>query len=132
MLLERVSPALEHVDSSSGAIGTAVNRTIAELVPVIAGAPADASTRAARLDRLFEAQAADQIPYIGAACPYWGELCGSADVASAWADRVIGITRLALSPDKTTRGFFHGTSGCLSALFAAGRYDELIDLTIRP
>src|SRR5437660_8726225 len=43
-LLERISPALEHVDSSSGAIGSAVNRTIAELVPVIAGAPADART----------------------------------------------------------------------------------------
>ena len=73
-LLERISPALEHVDSSSGAIGSAVNRTIAELVPVIAGAPADARTRAAWLDRLFEAHAADQIPYIerssstGASC----------------------------------------------------------------
>ncbi len=51
-LLERISPALENVDSSSGAIGTAV------------------------------------------------------------------ITRLALSPDKTVRGCFHGTSACLSALFA--------------
>jgi hypothetical protein len=29
--LERVSPALEHVDSSSGVIGTAVNNAIAEL-----------------------------------------------------------------------------------------------------
>ena len=46
-LLERISPALENVDSSSGAIGTAVNHTIAELVPVIVAAPADASTRAA-------------------------------------------------------------------------------------
>jgi hypothetical protein len=36
-LLERISPALEHVDSSSGAIGSAVNRTIAELVPVMIG-----------------------------------------------------------------------------------------------
>ena len=44
-LLERISPALENVDSSSGAIGTAVNPTIAELVPVIVEAPADASTR---------------------------------------------------------------------------------------
>lgn len=35
-LLERISPALEHVDSSSGAIGGAVNRTVAELVPIIA------------------------------------------------------------------------------------------------
>ena len=35
VFLERVSPALEHVDSSSGAIGTAVNNAIAELVPII-------------------------------------------------------------------------------------------------
>jgi hypothetical protein len=35
---------------------------IAEPVPVVSGAPADARTRAAWLDRLFEAHAADQIP----------------------------------------------------------------------
>ena len=99
-LLERISPALENVDSSSGAIGTAVNRTIAELVPVIVEAPADASTRAAWLERLFDAHSADQIPYIERLVDYWGELCGRAEVASAWADRLIGITRLALSPDK--------------------------------
>lgn len=127
-LLERISPALEHVDSSSGAIGGAVNRTIAELVPVIARAPADARTRAAWLDRLFEAHAGDQIPYIEQLAEYWGELCGSRELASEWADRLITITRLALSPDKSTRGYFHGTSACLSALFTAGRYDELIEL----
>ena len=33
LFLERVSPALSHVDSSSGAIGTAVNNAIAALVP---------------------------------------------------------------------------------------------------
>ena len=127
-LLERISPALENIDSSSGAIGTAVNHTIAELVPVIVAAPADASTRAAWLERLFEAHGADQIPYIEQLADYWGELCGTAEVASAWADRLIGVTRLALSPDKSVRGHFHGTSACLSALFAAGRYDELIEL----
>ncbi len=127
-LLERISPALENVDSSSGAIGTAVNRTIAELVPVIVAAPADASTRAAWLERLFDAHSADQIPYIERLADYWGELCGTTEVASAWADRLIGITRLALSPDKNIRGYFHGTSACMSALFAAGRHDELIAL----
>jgi hypothetical protein len=127
-LFERISPALENVDSSSGAIGTAVNHTIAELVSVIVAAPADARTRAAWLERLFEAHSADQIPYIERLADYWGELCGTAEVASAWADRLIGITRLALSPDKNVRGYFHGTSACLSALFAAGRYDELIEL----
>jgi hypothetical protein len=127
-LLERISPALENVDSSSGAIGTAVNHTIAELVPTIAAAPADAETRAAWLERLFEAHGADQIPYIEQLADYWGDLCGSIEVASEWADRLIGVTRLALSPDKELRGYFHGTSACLSALFAAGRYDELVEL----
>ena len=128
LLLERISPAFENVDSSSGAIGTAVNRTIAELVPVIVAAPAGASTRAAWLERLFDAHGADQIPYIERLADDWGELCGTADVASAWSDRLIGITRLALSPDKTVRGYFHFTSACLSALFRAARYDELIEL----
>jgi hypothetical protein len=39
--LERLSPALEHVDGSSGALGSAVNKAIADLVPVIAKAPAE-------------------------------------------------------------------------------------------
>ena len=125
---ERVSPALEQVDSSSGSIGTAVGNAIAELVPLIANAPADAKTRDAWLERLFEAHQADQIPYIERLADYWGELCASKEVASAWADRLVGITRMALSPDKNLRGHFHGTSACLSALYRAERFDELIDL----
>ncbi len=127
-LLERISPALENVDISSGAIGTAVNNTIAALVPILVAAPADATIRAAWLERLFDAHGADQIPYIERLSDYWGELCGSIEIASAWADRLIGVTRLALSPDKNLRGHFHGTTACLSALFAAQRYDELIEL----
>lgn len=128
VLLERLSPALEQVDSSSGAIGTAVNHAIAQLVAIIVAAPADQDTRAAWLERLFDAHAADQIPYIERLADYWGELCDSPEVASAWADRLIGITRLALSPDKDVRGYFHGTTACLGALFTAGRYEELMAL----
>ena len=77
-------------DSSSGAIGTAVNHAIAALVPRIAAAPADATTRAAWLDRLYDAHAEDDIPYIESLGDYWGELCASPEVASAWADRLLG------------------------------------------
>ena len=87
----------------------------AELVGVVIAAPADRETRAAWLERLFDAHAADQIPYIERLADHWGELCGSAEVASEWADRLNGITRLALSPDKNVRGYFHGTTACLSA-----------------
>jgi hypothetical protein len=128
ILFERLSPALEHVDSSSGAIGTSVNNAIAELVPIIAGAPADPERRETWLARLWAAHEADEIPYVERLADYWGELCASKEVASAWADRLVGITRMALSPDKNLRGHFHGTSACLSALYRAERYAEIVDI----
>jgi hypothetical protein len=128
VLLERVSPALEHVDSSSGAIGTAVNKAITALVPLIAAAPADAQTRDGWLERLWAAHEADRIPYIETLTDYWGELCGSEEVASAWADDLIGITRMARSSDPNLRGHFHGTAACLSALYRAERYEEILDV----
>lgn len=126
--IERISPALEHVDSSSGAIGTAVNHALRELTPIIAGAQVDAKTRDGWLERLWEAHEADQIPYMEQLADDWGELCASKELASAWADRLVGITRMALSPDPNLRGHFHGTSACLSALCRAERYGEIVDL----
>ncbi|OGK76632.1 MAG: hypothetical protein A2X52_14740 [Candidatus Rokubacteria bacterium GWC2_70_16] len=126
--LERVSPALEHVDSSSGAIGTAVNHAVEELVAIIAGAPADARTREGWLERLWEAHANDAIPYIERLGDFWGELCASREVASAWADRLVPVVEMAWSPDPERRGFFHGTTACLSALLRAGRHEEILAL----
>lgn len=128
VFLERVSPALEQIDSSSGAIGSAVNGAIRDLVTILADAPAERPTRAQWLDRLWAAHEADQIPYIETLADYWGELCGSKELASEWADRLVGVTRMALSPDPKMRGYFHGTSACFSALFRAERYDEIIDM----
>ena len=51
LFLEKISPALERVDSSSGAIGTAVNNAIDALVPIIAKAPAADDQRRRWLDR---------------------------------------------------------------------------------
>lgn len=128
LFLEQVSPALEQIDSSSGAIGTAVNRAIADLVPIVADAPAERRTRAKWLQRLWTALEDDAIPYIETLADHWGQLCSSKDVASEWGDRLVGITRMALSPDPTLRGYFKGTSACLSALFRADRYAEIIDI----
>lgn len=126
--LERVSAALEHVDSSSGSMGTAVNNAIAELVPIVARAPADAKTRAAWLERLWEAYQEDEIPYIELLGDHWGLLCASKELASEWADRLEGLVRMAWSKDPNLRGFFKGTSNCLSALIAAERYDDVLAL----
>ena len=55
IFLEKVSAALEQVDSSSGAIGSAVNRAIETLVPVVSQAPASDSLRDKWLERLWRA-----------------------------------------------------------------------------
>ncbi|MBI3106109.1 MAG: hypothetical protein HYY95_11145, partial [Candidatus Rokubacteria bacterium] len=128
LFLERVSAALEHVDSSSGAIGTAVNHAVEELAAIIAGAPADARTRGGWLERLWEAHANDAIPYIERLGDFWGEICASREIASAWADRLVPVVEMAWSPDPERRGFFHGTTACLSALLRAGRHEEILAL----
>src|SRR5690606_9849751 len=128
LFLEKVSPALEHVDSSSGSIGTAVNNAIAALVEIIATAPADEGTREKWLERLWEAYQDDQIPYIELLGDSWGELCASKEIASRWADQLIGTCKMAWSPDTKLRGFFEGTTNCLSALLAAERYEEILAL----
>jgi len=128
LFLERASPALENIDSSSGAIGTAVNHAIEALTPIIAQAPADAATRDEWLERLWDACAQDDIPYLEGIGGHWGELCASPDVASRWADELMPVLRTAWSPDADRRGYFKGTSHCLSALLAAQRHEELLQL----
>ncbi len=128
LFLEKASPALAHVDSSSGSIGNAVNRAIRALMPIVAGAPADPAMRTAWLERLWQAHAEDQIPYIESLAEHWGELCASKETAGAWADRLMERTRRVLGPDREVGDFFHGTPACLSALLAAERYDEIVDL----
>jgi hypothetical protein len=127
LFLEKVSRALEHVDSSSGAIGSAVNRAIEELVPVIATAPADLARRSQWLERLWEAYTADQIPFIEALGDFWGELCASRELASVWADALFDGLRE--NWERRQPGdYFHGTAVCLSSLLSAGRYQELLKL----
>lgn len=128
LFLEKVSPALEQVDSSSGAIGTAVNHAIEACARIIAEAPVDDQTRDQWLDRLWEAHQNDAIPYIERLGDYWGELCASRERASAWADRLIGTVEMVWSPTQRPGGYFHGTIACLSAMFHSGRHEELLAL----
>jgi hypothetical protein len=128
LFLGKLPPALERIDSSSGAIGSAVARAIDELVPIIATAPVDVDMRQSWLERLWQAIQDDDMPYIEALGDRWGELCATPQIASRWADELLPITRHVLLDDTRGGGFFKGTSLCLSALLAAGRYEELVSL----
>lgn len=128
LFLEKLSPAIKHVDSSSGAIGTAVNRAIETLVPIIAKADVDHATRQKWLERLWEAVEDDAIPYLESLGDFWGELCATPEIASQWADEFMPTVESVWSPSASGHGYFKGTSACLSALFEAGRYQELLSL----
>ena len=86
LFLERLSPAIEQVDSSSGAIGIFMNKVIADLVVVIGAAPADEATRQGWLKRLWPACQDDDIPYLERIGGHWGDLGVSQAFASQWAD----------------------------------------------
>ncbi len=126
IFLEKVSPAIQQVDSSSGAIGGVVNQAITVLVGIIAAAEVDDATRDRWLERLWNAVEQDDIPYLELLPEYWGTLCVTASRAGRWADQFIYITREVFTAPAC--GFFKGTTACLSALFAAQRYAELLDL----
>ena len=128
LFLEKLSPAIEQVDGSSGGIGMAVNRAIDALVPIIAGAPAEDILRDAWMDRLYEAVDDDDMAYLESIPDYWGDLCVTSERASKWADEFIDTLRLAWSPDPELRGYFKGASACLSALLKAGRKEEILEL----
>ncbi len=127
-LLEKLSPALEQVDSSSGALGSAVNRGIDTLVPIIAKADVEPLVRQRWLERLWQALRDDEMPYIELLGDYWGELCVTPELASTWADKFMPVVERVWSPQTTGHGYFKGTSACLSSLYAAGRYKELLTL----
>jgi hypothetical protein len=125
--LAKVSPALARVDGSSGAIGSVVNHAIETLVPIIAQADVDQTTRQKWLERLWETMEADEMPYVESLSDFWGELCGSQEMASQWTDKLLPRVERAWS-SSANGNFLNGTNACLSAIFHAGRYQELLSL----
>lgn len=99
-VLARIGPAFEQVDSSSGALGTAVRHAIDALVPVlVAAAGAAPAAHVARLERLWLAVEDDGVGYLDAVGDRWGELC--ADAALAARDRALAAGRALGQHDAT-------------------------------
>jgi len=110
-LMERIWPAFQGVDTSSGALGGAVCWAQHELLPVAISAPADRKTRDKWLDRLWQAIEDDGVDYLSLVGARWGEMCGSREVASYWADRFLHLLRTAWS-DPRPGNYVRGTSVC--------------------
>jgi hypothetical protein len=129
LLLEKLSPALSGIDSSSGALGNACAAVVDVLVPMIASASVTQTVRQKWLDRLFAAVHEDDPPYIESLGEYWGVLCADTAMASHWVDELLPHVRQVLA-DRRTGIYAYTRSGtlCYSALFHAGRFDDLLAL----
>lgn len=129
-LAQRIWPAFEHIDTSSGALGNAVRRTLEELLPVLIDTPADEKTRAKWLEQLREAIEDDGLDYLAPIADRFGKIAAYPALMSLHADRDLEMIEAAWSDHMH---FIHVPMGTLtlSCLLEAGRYDELLALLER-
>jgi len=129
-LIEKLWPALQQIDTSSGLLGGAVNSAVHEVIQYPIEAKVDLKTREKWLGRLWVAFQEDGVDYTMEVSDRWGELCGSNELRQQWLEELMPF----LQASWFTRGnssYFRGESACLSCLLESGRYQELLDLVKR-
>lgn len=126
-LAERIWPSLQGIDSSSGALGSAVFRTLDDLLPIIIAAPACPETRGKWMARLFDAIQEDGVDYLAPIEERWGEIAQYPELMEEYANLLIVTIRNAWS-NQDTFSHVSGTSICLSCLLELGRYNDLQEL----
>lgn len=128
LFIEKLVPSIEHVDSSSGSLGTAVNHALETLAKIIAKPTVNSIQRNAWLERIWQAVQEDDYGYLSSVDDYWPMMCATTEVGAHWADEFGEITRSILSnPDYRNGGYFAGESFWYASLFAAARYDQLLN-----
>ena len=124
-LFVRLYPALMHIDSSSGALGTAMNKTIDTLMPILIKADWNMNTRGKQLDKLYDAIIEDGWGTFDDLRDHWGEICVYPGLAHLWADQFMDCTKDVLS---STNQYCSAVDMCLSCLVYTERYQELEEL----
>lgn len=127
ILMERLYPTLEHIDGSSGALGSAVDKALNELIPILIDVPAIKETRKRWLEQIHKAILNDGVQFLSPMEESWGKICAFPDLMNEWADRLLPEIKEVWSGKKEFQ--FHScTDICLSCLLESGRYDELENL----
>jgi hypothetical protein len=127
LLIEKLWPAFQHIDTSSGLLGGAVNSAVHEVIEYPIQAQVNLQVRQKWLDRLWEAFQDDGVEYTIEVSDRWGELCGAEELRRKWLDELMPRLRASwFSGEKP--GYFRGQSACLSCLLESARHQELLDL----
>jgi hypothetical protein len=130
-LMERLWPALEHVDRSSGALGAAVRKALDPLIALVVKAPAPPKTRDEWLARLWAAIEEDGVEYLAPVGERWGELCQTPERATLWLEELLPPLQACWRGGEEW-DYFPGASLALSCLLVTERYDELFALLASP
>lgn len=123
LLLERLSPAVQDIDTSSGSLGTASRHAVEELVEVVLAADVDEAKRSAWMDRLNVAVEADGFGYLESVKHRWGELCRFPGLVAKWADRLVPFVRKQWS--SPGHSYVVQASMALSCLVVLGKHEEI-------
>lgn len=127
LFLEKLVPSIEGIDSSSGSIGNSVNKAVDQLSRIFQTLTLEIPLRKALLERIFQAFQDDGYGYLDQIGDVWGDLCGTPEVAQEWVDTLLP-TLLMVWSQRKTGDYFQGSFACLSAMLAAERHQELLDV----
>lgn len=127
VFIEKCWRAIEHIDSSSGAIGSAVGNALIEMVQIIRDAPLSISDRKKMTERIWKSWQEEDYGYYDTLTEQWAELCAEPEIMTYWADSFLPIVQQVFSSD-TPGSYFKGSEPCLSCLFELGRYDEITEI----
>jgi hypothetical protein len=128
VLFERISPAFENVDDSSGYLGDEIRAAIDDLVPKFRDAPLSDAERRSYLTRLWKAVEDDDMPWIERLEDRWGDLCESEPIATHWAEWFDLKLRVAEAESERVGRYVNGRIALLSTLFRLRRFDELMHI----
>lgn len=122
--IEKCWLALEHIDSSSGAIGNAVNNALYELAEIISQAELPKNERLKLTERIWNSWEDEGYGYYDVLSELWPKLCGEPEIINYWADHFLPVVKQVFRPTASA-SYFKGSDPCLACLFDAGRYDEI-------
>lgn len=127
VFIEKCWRALEHIDSSSGAIGNAVNKALFELAEVVARAEIPSKERLKLTTRIWDSWQDEGYGYYDMLSELWPKYCVEKEVMNYWADSFLPVVKDVFK--STTPGaYFKGSEPCLACLFEAGRHDEIVGI----
>lgn len=127
LLIGKLVPALAHINSSTGTLGSRVAGTLTDLVSIITIAEPDGKTKRKWLQQLWDAYADDGYGYLDRLGDYWGELCSTREFCDEWIDKFMVIVSENRDEPRLS-SYVKETIPCLSCMLQAGRHQELMEL----